>query len=106
MAEQDALCRAAQAVVDAGSLTTALAPSDKTFATALRRLESVLRNEKARREQTNAAWECLDMVRETLEALGVDMKGCAPMFYNDAVRTLAQKYEKRLAALATSEPST
>jgi hypothetical protein len=30
------------------------------------------------------------MVRETLESLGLDMKGTPPMNYNDAMRQVAQ----------------
>lgn len=40
-------------------------------------------------EQPNTwAIECLDMIRNDLEAFGLPMKGCPPMFYNDAVRAI------------------
>lgn len=41
------------------------------------------------REDAGSAWECLDMVRETLVPfLGEDdMKGTAPMFYPEAIRS-------------------
>jgi len=42
-----------------------------------------------RRDDALAAAECLEMVRETLEELGLDMSGTPPMMYNDAVRQLA-----------------
>ena len=32
---------------------------------------------------------CLDMIREELELLGLDMKGCPAMFYDDAIRRIA-----------------
>ena len=35
------------------------------------------------------AYGCLDMVREALEYCGLPMQGCAPMFYDDAIRQLA-----------------
>ncbi len=41
------------------------------------------------REQLQGANECLDMVREALEKLGLPMGGCPPMFYDDAIRQLA-----------------
>lgn len=41
------------------------------------------------REQLAGANECLDMVRAALERLGLPMQGCAPMFYDDAIRQLA-----------------
>lgn len=37
----------------------------------------------------SAAWECLDMVRERLEHLGLAMKHTPPMFYDDAIAALA-----------------
>lgn len=36
-----------------------------------------------------AANECLDMVREALENLGLDMNGTPPMMYDDAIRQVA-----------------
>lgn len=39
-------------------------------------------------EPNTWAIECLDMIREDLEAFGLSMKGCPPMFYNDAVRAV------------------
>ncbi len=38
-------------------------------------------------------WDCLEMVRETLTAFLGDehMKGCPPMFYNDAIRSVAHR---------------
>lgn len=41
------------------------------------------------RDELEMANGCLDMVREELEHLGLPMKGCPPMFYNDAIRNLA-----------------
>lgn len=35
--------------------------------------------------------ECLQMVREDLEAYGVDMSATPPMMYNDALRYLVSK---------------
>lgn len=40
------------------------------------------------REDSEMAGGCLDMVREDLEAYGVDMKATPPMMYNDALRSL------------------
>lgn len=40
------------------------------------------------KEDAGGSWECLEMVRETIEANGLSMKGCPPMCYNDAVRNL------------------
>ena len=35
--------------------------------------------------------ECLQMVREDLEAYGIDMSGTPPMMFNDALRHLVSK---------------
>lgn len=45
---------------------------------------------KALQENLRGADECLDMVRETLESLGLDMSSTPPMSYNDAIRQVAQ----------------
>lgn len=44
-------------------------------------------------ERASSGWECLEMVRERLTLfLGEEgMKGCAPMFYDDAIRSIAHK---------------
>jgi hypothetical protein len=46
------------------------------------------------------ARECLEMIREDLEAYGLSMQGCPPMMYNDAIRSLVARLGKR-AGLAT-----
>lgn len=48
------------------------------------------------REDATGSWECLEMIRETLAAL-IPMEGCPPMFYNDAIRSLA--YRSALAGM-------
>lgn len=45
---------------------------------------------------------CLDMVRGDLEAFGLDMDGCPPMFYNDALRNLVARLAK-YAGLHTTD---
>jgi len=42
------------------------------------------------RQDLEMANGCLDMVRETLESLGLDMKATPAMNYNDAIRQIAQ----------------
>jgi hypothetical protein len=54
------------------------------------------------RDEAAASWECLEMVRARLEALGMSMKGCPPMFYDDAVANLAQRLGRK-AGLTTWE---
>ncbi|KKK63882.1 hypothetical protein LCGC14_2989810 [marine sediment metagenome] len=39
----------------------------------------------------NWAEECLQMVRERLEAYGISMDGCPPMMYDDAISTLVYR---------------
>lgn len=41
------------------------------------------------RDELEMANGCLDMVREELVALGMNMDGCPAMFYNDAIRNVA-----------------
>ena len=43
------------------------------------------------RQELEMADGCLDMIREDLEAFGLDMDGCPPMMYNDALRNLVAR---------------
>ena len=51
-------------------------------------------------ERTGWMAEVLEMIRERLEDLGMDMKGCPPMMYDDAITSLAARLGK-LADLKT-----
>lgn len=50
-------------------------------------LEQQLRN-----EEMSTGW--FEMIREDLEGFGLDMKGCSPMMYNDAIRNLVARLAK------------
>jgi predicted amidophosphoribosyltransferase len=47
--------------------------------------------------------ECLQMVREDLEAYGVDMSATPPMMYNDAMRSLVAKLALKAGFTDTRE---
>lgn len=40
------------------------------------------------KERAESGYECLDLIREKLVGLGLDMDGCPPMFYPEAIHTL------------------
>ena len=50
----------------------------------------------AQRERLTEDWpvEVLDMIRQRLEQLGLDMRGCPPMNYDDAISSLATRLGK------------
>ena len=58
--------------------------------------KSVARKKRAPKEslrdQLSGAWECLDMVRETLQGMGTDMNSTPPMFYPEAITGTVWRY--------------
>lgn len=51
----------------------------------------------------SASWECLMMVREELEAMGVKMDATPPMFFNDAIRSVVSRLGRKAGMTTWAE---